>query len=332
MKKLITILVLLPLLLSSCATVINKKQQKLDVFADKKGAKATINDSTYTLPATVKVTRSKEDLKVTLITDSITKNYIVKASPNASFIYGNLMWMQASPLAYLADFNSPKRFYYGHKIMLSDSDTVNVIVPRLARGYINYFNKRYPTKKGQVNVTGGIPFANLFYFTPSNEELQNMSGFFGVTVGLEYFYKENKFLKLSGSYALDHEVPIPVGIDYDDAHQRVRAANITLTDNYKLNRFTVGYGLNYAMYTWQLINDDYPVALTPDSVTDSNDLRPPMEKNSHAFGLSLNTYHQITKGLFAGIIYNPTLLTTYPNTKWEYGHVVSLEIIYKIRL
>jgi len=127
-------------------------------------------------------------------------------------------------------------------------------------------------------------------------------------------------------------VPIPVGIDYDDAHQRVRAANITLTDNYKLNRFTVGYGLNYAMYTWQLINDDYPVALTPDSVTDSNDLRPPMEKNSHAFGLSLNTYHQITKGLFAGIIYNPTLLTTYPNTKWEYGHVVSLEIIYKIRL
>ena len=190
MKKLLFFLFPVPMLLTSCATITNKKQQNLKISSNRPGSKAEVSDSTYSLPATIKVARSKEDLKVKLITDSITKDYIVKASPNAAFVYGNLAWFHLMPAAYAVDFNSPKRFYYGHKIELNDNDTLTTIVPALARGYINYFTRKFPTQNGQFNLTAGIPVVTHFLMRPRNEPLREQALFLGISIGAEYYYKE----------------------------------------------------------------------------------------------------------------------------------------------
>lgn len=332
MKKLLMLLLGLPLLLTSCAIITNKKQYGLTIYSNKPNSKAIVNDSIYNLPAKVTVARSKDDLKVKLITDSITKDYTVKSSPNAAFVYGNLLWMQLLPAAYAIDLNTQKRFYYGHKLELNDSDTIDTIVPRLAKGYINYFSKTYPTQKGEFYFTASVPFANHFLIRPHDEPHKAVGGFFGIAAGFEYFYKDNKFIELKGSYAIDFELPFPAPIDHWSSYERVRATTITLTDNIKFRRFTLGYGLNYTNYSWEIVNDDYEAPFPVPGGSDTEDLRAPVKKKTHAFGFTLNGYHQITKGFFAGIVYSPTFLTTFPSTKRQYQHLIGFDLVYKLQL
>ncbi|RYY31821.1 MAG: hypothetical protein EOP46_20400, partial [Sphingobacteriaceae bacterium] len=246
MKKLLTFLIV-PMLFASCATVTARKDYDLRIHSDAANAKAVVNDSSYVLPARVKVVRSKEDLAIKLITDSVTKNYTIKSSPSPRFVYGNLLFLQAAPVGYIVDFTSPKRFYYGYKVNLTTNDTVTTIIPRLARGYINYFSKTYPTSKGDVYFSAALLHTSHFYLQPRNEPATNNIGFFGVGAGLEYYYKSNKYVKINAGYALGAEP-----FEYFGAHESTSAANFTLTNNYKVSRFSFGYGFNYGIYKWRL--------------------------------------------------------------------------------
>ena len=331
MKKNLALLLLVAIILSSCATLTAKKEYGVKIYSESSNAQVIVNDSTYALPATVKVKRSKEDLAVRLVTDSITKDFIIKASPSPAFIYGNLVFMQAFPVGHFVDFNTQKRFYYGKKIALNVYDSLTTITPPLAKGYIDFFSRKFLTQKGQVNVTVSIPYANHFQMRPRSEPLKNIDGFFGISTGVEYYYRDRKYIKLNAGYTIDFEAPILLPIEFFSVHETVEALNVTLTDNFKFNRFTVGYGLNYAIYTWQIVNDDYkfPYTVMPIDEVYPFDNRPPQKKNSHSLGLTVNGYFQITKGLFVGIIYNPTLYNIFPEKKYQYQHVMSLDVMWK---
>jgi hypothetical protein len=75
--------------LTSCATLMLKKDYNIKVSSNVPNAKAEIQDSVYSLPSEFLIKRSKEDLNIKLFTDSIERNYIVKASPNAKIIIIN---------------------------------------------------------------------------------------------------------------------------------------------------------------------------------------------------------------------------------------------------
>jgi len=134
------------------------------------------------------------------------------------------------------------------------------------------------------------------------------------------------------SYAIDNPVPIPLPLTWIN-DEAFRSANITLTDNYIFGRFTLGYGINYAIYTWKLDNEDYnfPPSIPEEDIR-PEDLRPSLKKNSHGFGFGLKIHNQFTKWLSAGIVYNPPFVNTFPETEWKYQHVLSLECVYKLKL
>jgi len=311
---------LLPVLLclTSCATIVTRREYNVKMYSNIPDAKAKVNDNIYTLPATIRVKRSKEVLPVTLITDTATTAIILKPRLNPYFIYGNMAF---GIVGYSTDLTNDKRFYYGQDILLD-----NIIIAKDSlemRENINYFKCKFSTYKGQINIIGSVPYANDFYLQPRNEPVKSSFGFFGIAVGTEYFYKDNKFLKFTAGSSIDFKVPVPVVIDYEDPYETVTVTNFTLTNNHRAGRFSLGYGLNYAIYTWRFINPNrtFP-GYGPESRT----------RNSHAFGLSVSAYHQFSKSVFLGVVYNPTFVNSFPITELKYQHAISLDLLFKFTL
>ncbi len=320
------------LCLTSCATITSRKTYSAKFFSDTPNAKAKINDSIYNLPARVKLTRSKQDLAVTLMADSIAKNFTLKAGPNPRFAFGNLLFMQVCPAAYVVDLTNQKRFYYGKFIRLSTKDTATVLRAMPDKLFHKYATKKYPTEKGQLFIELAVPYINGFYLQPRNEPADTALGFFGFGAGLSYYYKDNKYVKLGAAVATDFPLPFPVGVDDDGGHETRDIFNFTLTDNFKLNRFTLGYGVNYAINRWKWVNHDYEWPPNHDPNIHPDDLRRPSTKISHSLGITLNAYHQINRYLHAGVVYSPTFYNLYPSSQFKYQHLISFELLVKLRV
>ncbi len=289
-----------------------------------KNALVEINDSIYNLPATVRIKRSKEDLTIKLLNDSLKKDYVVKASPNAMFLYGNLICYPILPIMYGVDFTNQKRFYYGRTIFLYSQDTTKIIRPKILKTYYDYWHNNFETNKGRINVVLSFPWINSFFLQPNSESPKSSIGFWGISTGLEYYYRKNKFVSLKGSAVMDFFLPFPAAVDFSGEVENMYSLYISLTDNYKFRRFTMGYGLNFSENTWEL---KYYDSFDPPPMT-----RDPVTKTSKSLGITLNGYHQVSRSFFVGLIYRPTLFNVYPNYDFKYEHLISMDFLWKIRV
>lgn len=310
--------------MSSCATLITRKDYNINVSTNLPNAKAEILDSIYSLPADFKIRRSKEDLKIKLINDTLEKDFVVKASLNAAFLYANLICYPILPVMYGIDFTNQKRFYYGKSIFLNSYDTTGIIRPKISKAYYDYWSRTYPTNKGQINLIYSYPWVNSFYLQPNKETSKINTGFWGISAGLEYFYRDNKYISLTGSAVMDFFIPFPGAIDFSGEMENMYSVYISLTDNYRFRRFTVGYGVNFSRNTWELVYHD---RFNPPPPT-----REPDAKTSNSIGFTLDGYHQIGKRFHIGLIYRPTLLKVYPDIDFKYEHLISVDFRWKIRI
>jgi len=219
------------------------------------------------------------------------------------------------------DLTNQKRFYYGKSISLNINDTLTEISKK---NVSHHFANDFDTNAGQVNVIVSLPWVNSFHFKPMGETTQNNTGFLGIGMGVEYFYKEKNFVGLYGSAAINFLAPVPVPIAYDGEHEFLSSLAIGLTNNHKLERFTVGYGLNYSRNTWRLWNDAY------DPLVEGS--RKPMTKSNNSLGLIANGYYQFGKQFFVGLHYKPSLLVLHTNPKLHYEHVISLDLVWKFKI
>lgn len=317
-------LILFVLILPSCATITTRKNYEVEMYSNAFNPKVEILDSTYVLPAKIIVRRSKMDLDLKLISDTLTKNYVVQSSPNASFLYGNLLWMHVSPVAYLLDFTNQKRFYYRKCIYLDINDTSAIIRPRISTFWNDYFSKDFPVNKGQLNFVFSVPYINSFYLQPENELSKSNTGFWGASFGLEYYYQNNKYLSLTANAVSDFFVPVPAAIDISGEYEMMSSLYLSFTDNYKFKRFTVGYGLNYSKNIWDLRYYDRFGPPPPS--------RDPITRTSESLGFTVTGYHQFGELFFVGLIYRPTFLNVNPQVKFNYEHLISLDFAWKIRI
>ena len=183
------ILQIISIYLSSCATIINRGSYNLKVTSNAPNAQVQINDSTFRLPLKLNIKRSNKDLPVTLISATLTKDFIIKASPNPEFVFGNLMWAELCPVAYLVDLTNRKRYYYGKIVSLNLYDSITIIKPTILKRYQKYISQTYPTSQRQINLTLSLPWINNFYLHPQNETTKANTGFWGISAGVEYFYR-----------------------------------------------------------------------------------------------------------------------------------------------
>lgn len=319
MKRLLFTLIIC-FLLTSCATILNKKTYDLRVSSNEIHAKLKIYDSIYDLPNKIKVTRSKHDLNVTLITDSLNWDYIIKSAPNPTFLYLNLVGSHFAPLNYAVDFTNQKRFYYGKDVYLNTNDTLRLIEPPSTKFYTDFFAETYPKNKNAINLVASIPYANAFYLKPQDFGIKSNVGFFGISAGIEYFYKPKKYVSFKVSASTDFLAPFPAPVHYDGEHETMNSFNFALTDNVKINRFSIGYGLNYAFNKFNFIdNSDH-----------ENEIK--ITRKSQSLGLSTDVYFQFGRYFFVGVVYKISLYQIQPKAEFKYEHLISLDFAFKLPL
>lgn len=297
----------------------------MEINTNYPNAKVLVCDSLYNFPVDLKVKRSKNDLKIKLLSDNLTRDYLLKSSPNPAFAYGNLLFLKFLPIAYLIDFTSQKRFYYGNSVYLDINDSVGIIRPPVSKFYHDYFLKSYPTNKGQINLLFSLPWINNFYLKPRNESTKLNTGFYGISGGIEYFYKNDRYIGLTTNAVMDNLAPFPAPIDYSGAYETMSSVYLSLTDNFKFKRFIFGYGLNYSINNWELKYGGY-------HFDPSQQTRIPVRKSSQSIGFTVNEYYQLGRHFFIGLIYRPSLIEIYPMTELKYEHLISLDLAWKFRL
>lgn len=260
----------------------------------------------------ITVKRRPENLKIAVFNDSISKNIIIKSKN--SFAY----WLNAYPASFwtgfLIDKKNPKRYTYPSRIYVDMTDTTS--------GYVNYDPR---SKKGQFYFHFSIPHINSFLLKPDNENDYKFStGFWGITAGLDYYHSPSQFINLSASGVTSFFVPVPAAVDISGEYELLSSRYLSLSNNYKIKRFSIGYGLSYSRNTWDFRYYDRFDPPPPS--------REPVKKSNNSFGFIFPTYFQLGENFNIGIIYRPTFLRPKSEKVFKYEHLISIDFAWKIRL
>lgn len=323
MKRILLLLIVLTL--GSCTTIFNKKTHVLSITTNTNNAKVKVNDSLYQLPAKVTVKHSKENLPIELISDSLTKKYTLKPSVNSKFLFGNLLFLDLFPVAYITDLTNQKRFSYQQKVFLDINDSIDIIKTNTTKKFESlkhHFTKEYPIKKGQINFTVGFSFINNYHFDLGEWTNINKTGFGGISLGLEYFYNRKNY------FAANFRASSPFEpFDYFESYERITSVSYCLTHNHKIKRFSIGYGLNYTHNKW-INHIEYSVG-SLDYGSQYSFHEQTFEKTNKTLGATLNGYYQFTSYLYLGLNYNQSFYNVGPSNDSNFDHVISMDLVFK---
>ncbi len=229
--------------------------------------------------ALLAVKRSDQPLTIRTVADSLEGQIIVNAQNSVAYKY-NIFTLG---IGALIDKNNPKRYEYPWTIKIDPTDTIT-------RVYDN-FNTPY---KGSIYLDINFPYVNNFLLNPANEESKYSTGFLGSSIGLDYYYSSYKYLNFSLSATMDFLLPFPVPIDYDGGeHEFFNSIHFSVSDNQRINRFSIGYGLCYVKNSW--LYRDY-------GNYDPNYQIQEIDRSHIAIGFVFPAYFQVGKTFNIGLI------------------------------
>ncbi|QOD61627.1 hypothetical protein H9I45_04035 [Polaribacter haliotis] len=192
--KNIGFIIVLILTLNSCASILNSSTTKVKISADKKSKIIFKNDtiSIYKKQTAIKAERSKKPLKITVIKDSLQKDFYIKSKLSSTLLLN--VYNYGAGL--IVDLFSSKRFRYPSNLhFVTDSLSNNIV---LSNKKITVLTK------------------NTFFIYTYPIQLFDFFSIPMTTLGTEYFVKNN--FSLSAEY----------GINYPKT--KLRRHNITYLD------------------------------------------------------------------------------------------------------
>lgn len=118
----------------------------------------------------------------------------------------------------------------------------------------NYFTRRHnklknirfePINKGRIKINFGIPYVNHFHLLTDSGKIYT-TGFWGISLGADYFLAENKYISSSINLATNLFVPVPAAVDIYGEYE----SSSTIFGNLMINKSTpfieYGAGLSVA--------------------------------------------------------------------------------------
>lgn len=314
MRQTLFILTVL-ILLSSCATIINQPHTNVKVRTTESSKIIYRQDTIKTANNEVNlwVERKKETLSFVAMTDSITKTIEVKSKLSTAFWWGNL-FSGAGVIGYAVDLTNPKRFTYPTRIYINSAETIG--------RYYRY--NPAGNNKGELHLHLSLPHINSFCLNSKNEGYKVSTGFWGLSIGLDYYHSKNQFINIGVSGVMDFFLPIPAAVDLSGEHEAANSVYVSLSNNHKMGRFSIGYGLSYGRNTWSF---NYIDRFDPPSPT-----RDPVTKSHNTFGLIFPTYFQLGEHFNIGLVYRPTFYRPNLPNKFSYEHLISIDFAWKIRI
>jgi hypothetical protein len=305
----LTAVFVLPILLSSCATVLNGRTQHIQITTDEKIRRVSVDNALFTDSsarelkgsAVFLVRRSHEPLFIHAQLDSGEK--IIRLRPHNSIAF----WLNIDyfGLGMLVDFNNPKRYGYSHWNYLALKDTT-IVLRRFA-----------PVPKGTMYFSlSPLPSVNLFSLR-SPEGQSTPGGPLGLAVGVDYFYKPDHYISFSAgtgtSEFVDH-----IGNGYFNTGHTLFG---NIMNNHVIGSFDLGYGLNFSELLWEkmMVTDIFMVSVD-------------RSVRSAGIGPSFSAQYRITPSLRFSILYQPTLLSFNSSPAFGYQHYISAGFVWKWRI
>lgn len=298
-------ILIISILMTSCATLMNRPYKYVTVLTTEPCKIICKQDTIYTVKnkAHLKLERNNESVSIVAITDSFTKSIDIESKN--SFMYWSNIYFNYG-IGMIIDGNNPKRYSYPQKIYINSADAVN-----------KYDRHGKANNKGELYLHASLPFINSFRMMHENEGSKVSTGFWGFTIGLDFYHSKNQFINFGLSGTLNYSPFLPF-IMHEES---MISEYISLSNNHKIKRLSIGYGLSFAVNTfgkhktWGII----PVSTTT-------------TKKYNVFGLIFPTYFQIGEKLNLGIVYRPTFYRLNMIDKFVYEHLISVDLALKMRL
>ncbi len=300
------------ILLTSCATIMNQSHKSITIYTTEPSKIVLNHDTINTIDNKVNlnVERKRELIKITALTDSLTKEFEVE--PKNSFMYWSNIFCNYG-IGMLVDRKNPKRYSYPQRIYINSTDTIS-----------RYYRYGQANNKGELHLHISLPHINSFNLNPENEETKTNTGFWGLTVGLDYYHSKNQFLNVGISGVSDFFVPFPAAVDISGEYELMSSRYASISNNHRLVRFSLGYGLSYAKNIWDF---RYYDRFDPPPPT-----REPIKRSHNAIGLVFPTYFQLGDHFHFGVVYRPTFFRPNMTDKFNYEHLISFDFAWKIRV
>jgi len=306
--------------MTSCATIINKPYKNVTIYTTEPSKIVYKRDTVYTKnnKAYLLVLRDKENLSIKAITDSITKTIDVK-SRNSFWYWANIY--PSFGLGMLIDRDNPERYSYPKRIYINSADTIN-----------KYYGYSQSDKKGELYLHLSLPHINSFNLKPQNEGRKVNTGFWGLLVGLDYYHRNNQFINLDASGVMDFFVPVPGAVDIWGEYESMSSMYVSLSNNYKIQRFSIGYGLSFVRNNWSFSDNGGKYEYDEQGEIIPSLIKDPISKNYFAFGFVFPAYFQFGEYFNIGVIYRPTFFRPNLTDKFAYEHLISIDFAWKIRI
>ena len=300
------------MLSTSCATLMNRSDTSIVVYTTEPSLISIESKTfkTYENKTVIPVERKNEALKIIASTDSLRKEFSVEPR-NSAWYWLNIPFNYG--IGMIVDGKKPKRYAYPKRIFVDSKDSTGTY-EKFGRG----------NRKGEWQLHVSLPHVNSFLFVPEHEGVKTKTGFMGLSAGLDHYHTQNQYLSVGIWGVMDLLVPVPAPIDYSGEHAFMRSGFITLSNNHRLGRFSVGYGLAYVKNTWDFVYFD---RFDPPPPT-----RKAVKRSHNALGFFLPAYFQTGENFHIGVLYRPTFFRSTLDDKFVYEHLISVDLAWKIGL
>ena len=316
------IFLIVPALLSSCASMINSPFQKVNIDHDPELSVRIDTANFYYKEAEIYNVYIPKNYNK-------TANYFLRSRSEIPLIINDLDTLRLKPhrsyfaywfaniymsmgLGMLIDYNNDKSYEY----------PVFNYIAKVNDEYRNIRFKPIPNKSFRFSVT--IPAANFFYLQTDSGKINSASGF-GISGQLEYFLKKNYYLSLNVGATLNPFSPEPDSVYLYNRHYiGFEQISSSYYSNFRINKITPGFeygiGLAFATLKWSANN----IVKSTDSTRFYNQ----SYYKSLNFGLCSNISYRLTPNLNIGLQYQ-SFLCDLRRRKYTYQHFVTTQLIWR---
>lgn len=297
------VLIFLTFLMTSCATLLNKKEQSISFTMKKNVIIDSINHhkENASVEKTLFLERGKSILYLSLKYDTIKKQIEIKPKNSLAY-WSNIYFNYGIGMMYEKD--NPKRYAYPKRIYIDFENNDFVL------------RKFPPLEKGTFKFHFALPHLNFFHIK-TTENIRSSFGFFGIEGGADYAYAQNKYISIYAGAVTDFFVPVPAAVDVNGPYQSTSSIYINANNNFKKGRFDFGYGMAFSKMFWKKANS-----------IDSTFI--PISTSFYTLGLSLSSMCQMGDFFHLGIMYQPSMLRFEEKMSFCYQHHATFKLIWKI--
>ncbi|MDR2906407.1 MAG: hypothetical protein LBU91_00235 [Bacteroidales bacterium] len=288
---------------------------RVNIHSDTDNVQVQINNDTenwHTLPASVDVLRSKDNLIITAQADTLKKQIEVRRGLSTAFWLGN-MFSGAGVIGYIIDLTNPKRFTYPKTIFLNFNNDQKLYSKRSLNTWLQ-------PEKNLLNIKISMPYGNHFYLNRGSD-FGGSFGFFGISGGFEYYFSDKYNVNMDFGGLTDFPFPFPASYHPDNySRSNARYMDIQFGSDFKRFHYDLGIQFNrtsyYEIETLEVFPNFRDVVKY--DLVQSN------------FGFALSSYYRVSKNFNLGINYYPSFLVLGSNPKFQYSHLLFFELSFRI--